>query len=88
MGRKDKICPDPNAPTGILESIGTVEKILQANQDAVVIVDEAYVDFGGTSALPLVEKYDNLLVVQTFSKSRAMAGMLMISGLRGCSPAT
>lgn len=69
------IFPNPNAPTGLLESAGTVEEILQANRDVVVIVDEAYVDFGGTSVLPLVEKYDNLLVVQTFSKSRAMAGM-------------
>lgn len=69
------IFPNPNAPTGLLESLGTVEEILQANRDVVVIVDEAYIDFGGTSALPLIEKYDNLLVVQTFSKSRAMAGL-------------
>lgn len=69
------IFPNPNAPTGVLESLDTVETILQANRDVVVIVDEAYIDFGGTSALPLLEKYDNLLVVQTFSKSRAMAGL-------------
>ena len=69
------IFPNPNAPTGLFESLETVEEIIRANQDVVVIVDEAYIDFGGTSALPLIEKYDNLLVVQTFSKSRAMAGM-------------
>lgn len=69
------IFPNPNAPTGLLESLETVEEILLANREAVVIVDEAYVDFGGVSALPLLEKYDNLLVVRTFSKSRAMAGM-------------
>lgn len=69
------IFPNPNAPTGLLESLDTVEKILQANRDVVVIVDEAYIDFGGVSALPLINKYDNLLVVQTFSKSRAMAGL-------------
>lgn len=69
------IFPNPNAPTGILESVEAVEKIIAANRDVVVIVDEAYIDFGGVSALPLIEKYDNLLVVQTFSKSRAMAGM-------------
>ena len=68
------IFPNPNAPTGILMGLDDVEKIIAANQDVVVIVDEAYIDFGGTSALPLLEKYDNLLIVRTFSKSRAMAG--------------
>lgn len=69
------IFPNPNAPTGILLGLDKVEEILAANRDVVVIVDEAYVDFGGVSALPLIDRYDNLLVVQTFSKSRAMAGM-------------
>lgn len=69
------IFPNPNAPTGLLEGLDVVEDIVRANPDVIVIVDEAYIDFGGKSALPLIEKYDNLLVVQTFSKSRAMAGM-------------
>ena len=69
------VFPNPNAPTGVLMPLGEVEEIIAANRDVVVIVDEAYIDFGGTSCLPLIDKYDNLLVVQTFSKSRSMAGM-------------
>lgn len=68
------IFPNPNAPTGVLEPLSVIEEILQANPDSVVIVDEAYIDFGGVSCQHLIERYDNLLVVQTFSKSRAMAG--------------
>lgn len=69
------IFPNPNAPTAIELSIDGVETIIKANQDSIVIVDEAYVDFGGTTALELLDKYENLLVTRTFSKSRAMAGM-------------
>ena len=68
------IFPNPNAPTGELMTLEQIEQIIQANPDVIVVVDEAYIDFGGMSALPLVEKYDNVIVVQTFSKSRSMAG--------------
>ena len=69
------IFPNPNAPTSIYEELDFVEDILQHNQDVIVIVDEAYVDFAGKSALELIDRYDNLIVVQTFSKARSMAGM-------------
>lgn len=69
------IFPNPNAPTSVLEGLDFIKDILEHNQNSLVIVDEAYIDFGGESALSLVSEYDNLLVVQTFSKSRSMAGM-------------
>ena len=69
------VFPNPNAPTGVYLELDNVRKILDANRDVIVIVDEAYIDFGGKSALTLLDEYDNLLVVRTYSKSRSMAGL-------------
>lgn len=78
------IFPNPNAPTSLGEGLEFVEDILRHNQDCIVIVDEAYVDFGGVSSVPLLEKYENLVVVQTMSKSRSLAGLRI--GYALCSP--
>jgi histidinol-phosphate aminotransferase len=69
------IFPNPNAPTGCLLALEAVEQILQASPDSVVVVDEAYIDFGGQTAIALVDRYPNLLVTQTLSKSRSLAGL-------------
>ena len=69
------VFPNPNAPTGRLMELSDIERIVRANPDSVVIIDEAYIDFGGQTALPLLQKYENVVVVQTFSKSRSAAGL-------------
>ncbi|MDO5156102.1 MAG: histidinol-phosphate transaminase [Eubacteriales bacterium] len=69
------IFPNPNAPTGLVVTLDFIKDVLDHNQDVIVVIDEAYIDFGGESARALLDAYDNLLVVRTFSKSRSMAGL-------------
>lgn len=69
------ILPNPNAPTGCLLSLDDIRRLVEMNRDSVVVIDEAYIDFGGETAIPLTQRFPNLLVTQTLSKSRSLAGM-------------
>lgn len=75
------VITNPNAPTGIFKPLDEIEKIIQANRDVVVVVDEAYINFGGQTALPLIDKYDNLFITRTFSKDAALAGLRVGYGI-------
>ncbi len=69
------IFPNPNAPTGMLLGVDAIERLLEENRDSAIVIDEAYIDFGGESAVKLIDRFPNLLVIQTLSKSRSLAGM-------------
>ena len=75
------ILTNPNAPTGIVKPLEEIEAIVRANQDVVVIIDEAYVNFGGQTALPLLDKYDNVFITRTFSKDASLAGLRVGYGI-------